>query len=154
MIISKTIIHNTLKYFDHISNKKIESMIRKYHSHKLQTNPRYREEESHNNHETPGRQKKQSNQLSLPHQNDCKARMNTKLKNNKHRTIPESYNWSSNQQRINNNNRTTALERTAAKATCDLNAFLWYQIFALDSDVVEAKMFSSHGGFLTTYWLK
>ena len=30
-----------------------------------------------------------------------------------------------------------------------LNAFYWYQIFALDSSVVEAqKMSSSHGGFL------
>ena len=32
-------------------------------------------------------------------------------------------------QRINNN-RTTALERTAAKATGGLNVFYWYQIFA------------------------
>ena len=31
-------------------------MIRKYHNHKLQTNPWHREEESHNNHQTPGRQ--------------------------------------------------------------------------------------------------
>ena len=31
-----------------------------------------------------------------------------------------------------------------------LNAFYWYQIFALDSAVVEAQeMFSSHGGHLT-----
>ena len=49
-------------------------MIRKYHNHKLQTNPWHRED--HNNHETPGRQTKQSNQLSLPHQDDCKTRMN------------------------------------------------------------------------------
>ena len=41
-------------------------MIRKYHNHKLQTNPWHREEELHNNLETPGRQTKQSNQLSLP----------------------------------------------------------------------------------------
>ena len=45
-------------------------MIRKYHNHKLQTNPWRREEEPHNNNETPGRQTKQSNQLSLPHQGD------------------------------------------------------------------------------------
>ena len=32
-------------------------MIRKYHNHKLQANPWYREEEPHNNHETSGRQK-------------------------------------------------------------------------------------------------
>ena len=37
-------------------------MIRKYHIHKLQTNPWHHEEEPHNHHETPGRQ---SNQLSL-----------------------------------------------------------------------------------------
>ena len=30
------------------------------------------------------------------------------------------------------------------------NPFYWYQIFALDSTVVEAqKMLSSHGGFIT-----
>ena len=50
-------------------------MIRKYHNHKLQTNPLHREEEPHNNHETPGRQTKQSNQLSLSHRDDCKTRM-------------------------------------------------------------------------------
>ena len=37
-------------------------MIRKHHNHKLQTDPGNREEESHNNHETPGRQTKQSSQ--------------------------------------------------------------------------------------------
>ena len=44
---------------------KIVSMIRKYHIHKPKTNPWHREEEPHNHHETPGRQTKQSNQLSL-----------------------------------------------------------------------------------------
>ena len=53
-------------------------MIRKYHNHKLQTNPWLREEEPHNNHETPGSQTKQSNQLSLPHLDDCKTRMDIK----------------------------------------------------------------------------
>ena len=37
-----------------------------YHNHKLQTNPWYREEEPHNNLETPGRQTKRSNQLFSP----------------------------------------------------------------------------------------
>ena len=41
-------------------------MIRKYHNHKLQTNPWHREEEPHTKHETPGRPTKKSNQLSLP----------------------------------------------------------------------------------------
>ena len=57
---------------------KIGSMIRKYHNHKQQTNPRHREEEPHNYQETTGRQTKQSNQLSLPHQDDCKTRMDIK----------------------------------------------------------------------------
>ena len=45
-------------------------MIMKYHNHKLQTNPWHCEEEPHNHHETPVKQTKQSNQLSLPHQDD------------------------------------------------------------------------------------
>ena len=83
-------------------------MIRKYHNRKLQTNPWHREEEPNNNQETPGRQTKQSNQLSLPHQ-DRDTRMDTKQRSTKHLTITESHNWSNNQQRINYN-RTTALE--------------------------------------------
>ena len=39
-------------------------MTRKYHNHKPQINPKHREEEPHNHHETPGRQTKQSNQPS------------------------------------------------------------------------------------------
>ena len=38
----------------------------------------HREEEPLNHHETPGRQIKQSNQLSLPHQDDCNTRMDIK----------------------------------------------------------------------------
>ena len=53
-------------------------MIRKYHNHKSQTTPWHREEEPPNHHETPGRQIKQSNQLSLPHQDDCNTRMDIK----------------------------------------------------------------------------
>ena len=53
-------------------------MIRKYHNRKLQTSPWHRVEEPHNNHETPGRQTKQTNQLSLPHRDDCKTGMGTK----------------------------------------------------------------------------
>ena len=53
-------------------------MIRKYHNDKPQTTPWHREEESLNHQETPGRQIKQSNQLSLPHQDDCNTRMDIK----------------------------------------------------------------------------
>ena len=44
------------------------------------------------------------------------------------------------------------LKTDTAKATGwgGLNAFYWYQIFALDSAVVDVqKMFSSHGSLLT-----
>ena len=51
-------------------------MIRKYHNHKLQTYPGHREEEPHNNQETPGRQTEQSNQPS--HQDDRNTRMDIK----------------------------------------------------------------------------
>ena len=48
------------------------------------------------------------------------------------------------------NNRTTALERTAALATGGLKCILLVPIFALDSAVVEVQeMFSSYGGHLT-----
>ena len=50
-------------------------MIRKYYNHKPQTTPWHRQEEPLNRHETPGRQIKQSNQLSLPHQDDCNTRI-------------------------------------------------------------------------------
>ena len=90
-------------------------MIRKnmYHNHKLQTTPWHHEEEPLNHHETPGRQIKQSNQLSLPHQDDCNTRMDIKQRTAKHRTTTVSHNGSKNKQQVNNN-RTTALERTAA----------------------------------------
>ena len=64
----------------------------------MQTTPWHREEKPLNHHEAPGRQIKQSNKLSLPHQDDCNTR--------------DSHNGSNNKQV--NNNRTTALERTAA----------------------------------------
>ena len=53
-------------------------MIRKYHNHKPQTTLWHREEEPLNHHKTPGRQIKQSNQLSLSHQDDCNTRMDIK----------------------------------------------------------------------------
>ena len=87
-------------------------MIRKYHNHKPQP-LLHREEEPLNHHGTPGRQNKQSNQLSLPHQDNCNTRTDTKQRATKHRTITDSHNGSNNKQKVNNN-RTTALERTAA----------------------------------------
>ena len=53
-------------------------MIRKYHNHKPQTTPWHSEEEPPNHRETSGRQNKQSNQLSLSHQDDCNIRTDTR----------------------------------------------------------------------------
>ena len=89
-------------------------MIRKYHKHKLQTNPWHREEEPQNNHETLGRQSKATSSL-FPIKMTAKLEW-TQSNAQQNRTITESHNGSNNQQRINNN-RTTALEQTAAKAT-------------------------------------
>ena len=61
--------------YDYAILSRIVSMIRKYHNQKLQTTPLHSEEEPLNHQETPGKQIKQSNQLSLPHQDDCNTRM-------------------------------------------------------------------------------
>ena len=63
-----------------IRNRYIQELLvsLKHHNRKLQTNPWHREEEPRNNHETPGRQTKQSNTLSLPNQDDCKTRRDLK----------------------------------------------------------------------------
>ena len=53
-------------------------MIRIYHNHKPQTAPWHREEKPLIHHETPGRQIKQNNQLSIPHQDDCNTRISIK----------------------------------------------------------------------------
>ena len=48
------------------------------------------------------------------------------------------------------NKESTALEQTVAYSTGGLNAFYWFQIFALDFAVVEVQeMLSSHGDLLT-----
>ena len=78
-----------------------------------QATPWHHEEEPLSHHETPERQIKPSNQLSLPHQDDCNTRMDTKQRTTKHRTITDSHNGSNNKRKITNN-RTTALEQTAA----------------------------------------
>ena len=123
-------------------------MVRKYHNHKPHTTPWHHQEEPLNHHKTPGRQIKQSNQLSLPHQHNCNTRMDIKLRTTKHRKITDYHNGSNTKQKVNNN-RTTALEQQP-KPLGGLNAFYWYQIFALDSVVVEVQeMFSLHGGRLT-----
>ena len=83
------------------------------HNHKPQTIPWHREEEPLNHHEKPGRQIKQSNQLSLPNQDDCNTRTDTKLRTTKQEQLQTPTMWVT-INKIVNNNRTTALERTAA----------------------------------------
>ena len=83
--------------------------IRKHLNHKLQTNPWHHEAERHNHHETPGRQTKQSNQLSLPHQDDCKTRIDKKFSQ---QNVEQLQNPTMGL--TINNNKATALERTAA----------------------------------------
>ena len=103
-------------------------MIRKYNYRKLQTNQWHRKEEPHNDHETPGRQTKPSNQLSFPIKDDCKIRINIKQRTTKHRTNTYSYKGSNNKQRINNN-RTTALgqqPKPLGGGGGGLNACYWY----------------------------
>ena len=53
-------------------------MIRKYHNQKPQTTPWHREKEPLSHNETPERDTKQSNQLSLPYQDDCNTKMDIK----------------------------------------------------------------------------
>ena len=84
-------------------------MIRKYHNHKARTTPWHREEEPLNHHETPGRQIKQSNQLSLPHQGDCNTRMESNIQQNIEQLQAPTMGVTINKNV--NNNRTTALER-------------------------------------------
>ena len=100
-------------------------MIRKYQNHKPQTTQWHLQEEPFNHHETPGRQIKQGNQLSFPHQDDCNTRMDIKYikYTTKHRPITVSNTGSNNKQKVNNN-RTTALERTATLDTGRLKCIL------------------------------
>ena len=62
----KTIIQNKVTMYD-------QDLPQSQTAH-----PWHREEEPPNNHETRGRQTKQNNRLSLPHQGDCKTRMDIK----------------------------------------------------------------------------
>ena len=140
-----------------IANTQV-NMISKYDNHTLQTNPRHCKEEPQKTKSQDIRStiKVKQSVLSLPHQDEKLE--GRKVLNNKTRTkhITHTHNESNNKQRINNNNRTTALERTPPKTPVGggwkaLNAFYWYQTFALDYVVVKTqKLLSLYAGFLTT----
>ena len=109
-------------------------MIRKCHNHKLQTNPWQRKNEPHYNHETTGRQTKQSNDTSLPDQDDCKTRMDIKQRTTAHTPTTG----------VTINNKSIAIEPTPQQpkntgGERGLNASYWHQIFAPDSAAVEAQ---------------
>ena len=65
---------------DHLieGHKKVSENDKEIPQSQTADKPWHCEEEPHNNHEKPGRQTKQSNQRSLPHQDDGKTRMDIK----------------------------------------------------------------------------
>ena len=72
--------------------------------------------------------------------------MDIKQRTAKQRTTTDSHNESENKQKVNINRTTTFIENGQQPKY----AYYWYQIFALDSAVVEVQeMFSSHGSLLT-----
>ena len=126
-------------------------MIRKYHNHKPQTTLWHREEEPLNHHETPGRLIKQSNQLSLPIKMIAiLERTQSNVKQNIKQLQTPTMGVTINKCQQPNQGLRTDSSLSHRGGGGGINAFYWYQIFALDSAVVEVQeMFSSHGGHLT-----
>ena len=56
----------------------VSEYVQEVPNQKPQTTLWHLEEEPHSHHDTLGRQTVQNNQLSLPHQDDCKTRMDIK----------------------------------------------------------------------------
>ena len=108
-------------------------MIRKYHNHALQTNPRHREEEPHNNYKTTGRQIKQSNRLSLSHQDDWQFAKLERTQSNAQQNMEQTQNstMGNNQQQINNN-RTTTLEGIMIKKGLNGSIMHVYDLYNVD----------------------
>ena len=71
----RTITHQTKLRRRSIESKIVSEYDQEIPQSQTADNP---EEEPLNHRETPGRQIKQSNQLSLPHQDDCNTRMDIK----------------------------------------------------------------------------
>ena len=108
--------HGILRYQINYQNTLKSKYVQKYHTHTLQmTNPRHSEKGSPNTNslKTSGRELKQSNTLSLPRQDDCKSRQDTDQCITKHRPTQNPHKQCELKQWIDNN-RTTALEQTAA----------------------------------------
>ena len=75
------------------------SMIKKYHNLTPQTNPSHREKEPHDT--DCNKTVKQSNQLSLPQQVDCKTRrtQSTEYQKKDYTQNPHKHNWSNSKQK-------------------------------------------------------
>ena len=81
----RTDLFNTSLSFAHVpdiwkrsNTKKVSEYDQEIPQSQTADNPWHPEEEPLNHHETSGIQIKQSNQLSLPHQDDCNTRMDIK----------------------------------------------------------------------------
>ena len=117
-------------------------MIRKYHNYNPQKNPWYRKEEPHNHHETPRRQTKQRNQLSLSHQDDRKTRMD---KGNVQQVIEQLQTPTMG---VTINNKSTTTEPPSKNGQQSkppgvgggLHVFYWYQILTLYIVIVAGNV--------------
>ena len=124
-------------------------MITKYHNHKPQTTLWHREEEPLNHHETPGRQINKATSSLFP------IKMIAILEWTQSNVQQNIEQLQTPAMRVTINKQQNHRLRTDRSLSHrgwggGLNAFYWYQIFALDSAVAEVQeMFSSHGGHLT-----
>ena len=105
----------------------------------------HREEDPHNNHNTPGRQTKQSSQLSLPYQDDCKTRLTqSNALPNKEQLHNTTMGVTINQQQQKRRLRTdSSLSQEEAKMhfTCTKSS-PWMLL------LLKHKMLNRHRGFL------
>ena len=117
----------------------------------MQTNPRYREEEPQNIYSNKAsiRQYKQSNNLSIPLQDDCKTRMDTKYCMTKQR---QTQNSSQTMESTLNRRSTASNLRFITGSSLSHQAALMHllapnlrpRLFCCQS----AKLFCSHRGYL------
>ena len=115
-------------------------MVRKYHNKPVA--PWWRTTQQ--SRDTWGRQTKLSNQLSLPHQDDCETSIGHKVthKTKNNYRIPQwEQQLTMNQQQQNHRLRTDNSLMGGGGGGGGVNEFYWCQIFALDSVVVKAQKY-------------
>ena len=144
-------------------------MIGKYNYHNLQTSPWHLKEEPHNNHETQGRLSKATSSL-FPIKMIAKLEWTqSNVQQNIEQLQTPTMGVTINKKVNNRTHLRTDSSLRHGGWRGGLNAFYWYQIFALDSAVVELQemfywyqifaldsavvelqeMFCSHGSLLT-----